>query len=633
MVTVTGIEAYKRVAEGQLLTVEERTSFGVILVGVMVGIGGISFFGLNFQSMISRWIVLWGALFGGPGGGAAIGAAVGLVPSIQGVLSTGPIAFFALAGLMGGIFNGFNKIGVVVGFALANLMLSLFYTEDIVIVQALKETGIAVLGFLVFNLPLKREEQATVRNLTDVPDITAFYSERLLKMADIFYELERVFKDSAGHIEKKSETGELNLLFNKVTSQVCEGCSLKRVCWEQDFYKTYKSFIEACTKLEAEGVVSEQDFGSLLKRRCMRLRELSVAFNSQLEMLKMINSYDKKLNLCRCMVNQQIVGLAKIVEDFSGELRKDVKLDDTLSDSLVRKLMEKGVEIKEASVLEMPGGDKEILIKQSACQNENFCSAMVAPNVSQILDRIYVLKNKNCSGKRNNGYCTYCLGPSRLMQINIGKASSPKEGEVSGDVCTAINLPHQRFALILCDGMGVGQKAYDESSAAVSMLEKFLLAGFSPAMAVRTANTVLLLKSPQEKFVTLDVVIVNQVNGHADFIKTGAAPSLICSKKGLKVIESSSPPVGILDDVEPNVSRYILGPQNCIIMLSDGVWDSLENAGGPDGWLEDIIKHADVTDPQMMADYILYIAKKAGASRTQDDMCVLVANLEKRNVG
>ena len=65
---------------------------------------------------MSRWLVLWGALLGGPGGGAAIGVAVGLVPSVQGVLMVGSIAYYALGGLLGGDFTTSKKLGVIVGF-------------------------------------------------------------------------------------------------------------------------------------------------------------------------------------------------------------------------------------------------------------------------------------------------------------------------------------------------------------------------------------------------------------------------------------------------------------------------------------------------------------------------------------
>ncbi|MDD2401265.1 MAG: stage II sporulation protein E [Clostridia bacterium] len=630
MITVTSIQAYPKMIAEESITSEERTSLGLMLIGILVGIRDITFFEFGLQSIISRWIVLCGALLGGVSGGATVGVVVGLVPSIQGALSTGSIAYYALAGLTGGIFNSFKKIGVVVGFALANLMLSFFFTEEATIIQSLKETAVAIMIFLVFRWPVSKGKYLIAASGSSTFDVKTFYSEKLLKIAHLFYEFEKIFHVDG---EKKEKADELNILLNKVTESVCEGCSLKKICWEQNFYKTYRAFLEACTKLETKGAICEKDFGNELKRKCTRLRELRVALNSQIEVLKLIKAYEKELKVCNSVVNQQFIGLAKITENFSTELKKEIKYNDDMGNALVEKLEEKGIKVKEIKVLEIPCGEKEIHIKQRTCEGDERCKSLVAPNISQTLDRTYVLKSKNCSGK-NTGYCSYCLVPSRMMQVNVGTALCPKEGvAVSGDVCSAVQLSNQRYALILCDGMGVGTKAHFDSNMSVNMLKELLKADFSPITAVKTVNAALLLKSSRERFVTLDVVIINQLNGQTDFIKTGGAPSMIRSAEGVKVIKASSPPVGILDDIEPQSHRYLVGPKNNIIMVSDGIWDILDNTKGPQGWLEEALEQIDISDPQTLADYILFIAKKAVGNESPDDMCVLVANIENENVG
>ena len=96
----------------------------------MLGLGNIIWWGYSLQSIFSRWLILWAALWGGPGGGAALGVVVGLAPSVQGLLSLGPLAYYALAGLLGGLFSGFRKLGVVIGFILANVFLSIYFAES-----------------------------------------------------------------------------------------------------------------------------------------------------------------------------------------------------------------------------------------------------------------------------------------------------------------------------------------------------------------------------------------------------------------------------------------------------------------------------------------------------------------------
>lgn len=632
LVAITGVQSYPKALHGFTLTTEEKTSMGLLILGILVGLGQVAVWKLGIQSVISRLLVLWGGLLAGPGGGAAVGVAVGIVPSIQGTLTTGPIAFYALAGLLGGVFNTFRKAGVIVGFTLANLILSLFFTEQVAILDTLKETAVASLLFILFQVPQGKQQYLKYEQKTDdySKSTKLHTADKLQKIAQVFGELRTVFEIQE---KNKKETNELNVLFNKVASQVCEKCSLHRVCWEQDFYKTYRAMLEACTKLESAGSISEKEFGTDLKRRCVRLRELSVALNSQLELLKLINSYEKQLAECRELINNQLNGVANIIQDFSEELKTEVRCDTNLSSYLKEKLKEKGIEVDEITVIDLADGEKEIHIMQTHCPEKNWCKSLVAPNISQVLGKTYVLKSQECRSLGQNGSCSYHLVPSRAMQMNVGKAQSPKEGvAVSGDICSALTLPNHRFALILVDGMGVGPEAHAESTVAVNLLEKLLLTGLPPELAVRTVNTALYIRSPKEKFVTLDVVIVNQINGQADFIKMGGAPTFLRSAKGIKIIRASSPPAGILQNIEVETIRHVLLPGNIILMMSDGIWDVLYNTDGPAGWFEDLLTQLEYTDPQQIANYILFLAKKAAGNKALDDMSIQVARIEQREI-
>lgn len=632
LVSHLAVPAWPRLINHEQVTAEERTSLGLLILGALLGIGEAGLGGLSLQSIAARWLVLCGALLGGAGGGAAVGVAAGLLPSIQGNLTTGPIAFFAISGMLGGVFNSFKKSGVVVGVIAANLLMSLFFSEEITLVQSLQETGAAVLLFFITPLFLTQQsassEQAGSEGIVQLERLHT--ADRIKKIGELFFELQKAFNFSK---EKKQRENELKDLFDKVSSRVCEGCSLHRVCWEQDFYKTYRGMVEACNKMEKTGKISENDFGTEIKRRCRRLRELTATLHSQLELLMTVAAYEKQLESCRGLVNQQLQGLAQIVENFADEVRKGLTAESAMGVLLKEKLAEKGLHVQGIEAIQVAGGEKEIVIRQQVCAEENWCKSLVAPNVSQIIGKAYTVKSQECQASKETGMCTYRLSPTREFQVKVGKAQCPKEGtRVSGDICAALNLSHQRLALIMCDGMGTGEEAHAESSVAIGLLEKLLLAGFSAEGAVKTVNTVLLLRSGQEKFVTLDLVIINLVNGIADFIKIGGAPSLVSSSRGIRTVQSPMPPAGILESFDMKLLREAILPNDLIIMMSDGVWEAFHNAGGPAGWLEAALIQMDLKEPQHIANYLLMLAKKASGNRIKDDMCIQVAKVEQQGV-
>lgn len=631
LVAMVSIPSFVKAIRGELLTAEERTSLGLIMLGVLVGVGQAHLFGLGIQSIISRYLVLWAAFLGGPGGGAAVGVVVGLMPSIQGTLTTGPVTFFALAGLLGGIFNSFQKIGVLIGFTLANLILTLFFTEQILILQSLKETGVALLLFLVVPIPITNKAVffLTAKDKQDNTLNQSYMVEKIKKLGELFSELQKVFTARQSFL---SEHNEISQIFDQVGEKVCKDCSLYRICWEQDFFKTYRALMDACGHLEKKGTLTEKDFGTIIKRRCMRLRELSGTISSQMELLTQTHQYAKQLEGCTNLVHQQLGGLAKVVDSFAEELKNEVTIKADLQEYLLEKLHEKGIHLQDLQIIQYPDGEKEIIIKGS-CEDFSWCRGIVAPNISQILGKTYRIRNDGDCHKKLKAECTYRLVPGGVYHISVGKAQCAKNTKgISGDVCLDAQLSTQRQVLVMSDGMGTGEEAYIESNTAVELLVKLLEAGFSPETAVKTVNTVLYLRSGKENFVTLDVILINKVNGQADVIKMGGAPTIIYSKNGLKVIQSSAGPAGILEQLEMQKQQYTINPGDIIMMMSDGVWESLHQANGPSGWFEEVLTRIKRDEPQKIAEYLLYLAKKASGNQISDDMCIQIACIEQENI-
>jgi len=623
LVCITGLHALPKLKRGYMLNPEERTSLGIILLGSIIGVGRYSFFQLSMQSVLSRCLVLTGGYLAGPGGGTAVGVAVGLIPSIQGNLATGPIAFYGLAGLLSGIFNSFGKTGVVVGFTLSNLLLTLFFAEKTVIVQSFWESGTAIILFSLVPLAgLQLRLRQGRQHVPDAKEINKLITERLLKISTVLSEIEKTFRVGP---EARQETKEISDFSSQIAAQVCEGCGLYKVCWEQDFYKTYRALIEAGSKLEKAGTISERDFNRDLQRRCRRLRELGLIINSQWELFKMRAGFRQQLNNASGLLVRQVKGLAQIIQNLAQELKIEVMPDQELAQYLQEWLKEKGILVRRIDISPRADGENEFIISQDQCVEENWCKAMVAPNISQILGKTYAVRNLDCRGQ---GCCSFVLEPSPMFKVIVGKAQCPKEGEeVSGDVCAAVDMQDHRTLLMMSDGMGAGEEALQESKAALRLLESMLLAGFTLDTVLKTVNTALFLRTGQEKFATLDIVIINRVNGQADFIKLGGAPSLLCSEKGIRIVKGATPPAGILEEIEINHVHKKLSPGSILIMMSDGVWEAVYNAGGPIAWLEEVLTDQEYSNPHKLAGYLLYLAKKATGNKAKDDMCIQVAYL------
>ena len=82
-------------------------------------------------------------------------------------------------------------------------------------------------------------------------------------------------------------------------------------------------------------------------------------------------------------------------------------------------------------------------------------------------------------------------------------------------------------------------------------------------------------------------------------------------------------PLGILEDIRPSVSARVLGNNDMIILLTDGILDAYKD----EVLLRNYIENCNTTNPQTLADAILNEALKLNNYAPQDDMTVMVAKL------
>ena len=95
--------------------------------------------------------------------------------------------------------------------------------------------------------------------------------------------------------------------------------------------------------------------------------------------------------------------------------------------------------------------------------------------------------------------------------------------------------PGSQAMISLCDGMGCGEQAGQESRQVVELTEGLLEAGFGPRAAFKLVNTVLLLAGAEQHPAALDVSLCGSVyRGCWDVMKLGAAPTFVLGQGALR---------------------------------------------------------------------------------------------------
>ena len=176
--------------------------------------------------------------------------------------------------------------------------------------------------------------------------------------------------------------------------------------------------------------------------------------------------------------------------------------------------------------------------------------------------------------------------------------------------------------LALSDGMGSGEYARRISDCTISLVESFYRAKMPSDTILSTVNQ-LLSFNREESFSCIDVATVDLDTGCADLVKIGSPLSFVLSENKIRVLESESLPLGILDSVKPTVLREALGAGDTVVLISDGITSAFSSSTDICAFMESV----PCLNPQTFADELLKKAIDLCGGVAVDDMTVVAARI------
>lgn len=352
-----------------------------------------------------------------------------------------------------------------------------------------------------------------------------------------------------------------------------------------------------------------------------KLTKLSSAINELSIAYKRSFTDNKKTNLSKSKtVVSQLEETSEIINDTIAEM--------TYLDIKTKQAREK---------IEAIAREEKIIIKSFDIGDVNNSTAVVVTLSTErnLRDVSSIISDAIRTTSGINMKCTEKIvemGRFYILRFNVLKKISAKayyskltkeNSEISGDNFS-YGLTSNRFYGILCDGMGTGTKAFNESKNAINFMIKLLDANFNEQQMINTLNSLLLLNLEDDRYVALDLSIIDFDAHELRMYKAGAAHSYFISNGEVKKLQASSLPVGILESFDCYHNRLDIKEDDMIIMITDGIADSIANdeQKSLDKYL-DIIKKK---DPQSIADSILTYAIR-GCDKVIDDMTVLVIKI------
>ncbi len=590
-----------------------------LLLLVLVGVGICRFLGVNAYLGIAFFLLLLFASATKDGSAMLCAFCLSLPPLFTAGLS--PERFF----LYGTAVCLFIKTGRLPA---ACALLSVFFGYGFfdglygyptaLLVQALLSALLPCLLFVLLPLPLMREIENRLifyreKHLSRVAinRNRAAVGEKLFEISAVFREIQTAFSTLG---ENDVETGAREYIRACVCEEACSRCPRAESCRLERVHESMDKLIEVgCLK----GKASLIDLPRTLADVCINQSGVLYALNRQLSEYKTYMTEAENAASGRSLLAGQAQGVSEILRELALEQSEPLYLYSDKERLFSVALLRVGIVCSELLIY----GDEEDLTV-SLVTYGNADVKKIAAVASHLFSATMMISEKLTLG--NDKFCCI-LRKKPTFDAAFGVACAKKAGEnESGDTHSVMKIDERKFLVALSDGMGSGEYAHKVSETTLSLLESFYRAKM-PSPLVLSAVNKLMTFSKEESFACVDIAVVDLDDGRADIVKIGSPLGFILSGNTVKVLESTSLPMGILDALKPDCAAYTLLENDVLLFLSDGVADAF----GSSADLYEVLRTVPLHNPQQLADTLLQQALAAAGGRAKDDMTAVAVRLFK----
>ncbi len=590
------------------LTPEETVSVALLAGGVLCGFGEA---GIEGVLSINGILCVLAVLIFAVRFGSLYGCGVGIIMGIVNCLSHGRIdagaASFALSGLCAGYFARYGKVPACMSFIISNALVTIFSNGSTEVLINISDTVIA--SVLLQFLP-KSFFNTLSHFYGYAPPKVELAAQRLYCAEKTISSIEDISKKISAL--RKSEEANTLILYKRTAYKACGNCGLRKYCWGRDINSTKASLDELC-KILKDG---EEPSPELSPEHCLRKEQFTEHFKRMFEVYKNDCLWTERLGEFQSAVYSGYNTVSAIFRKSADSLLSEGECDVAAADSVKINLRKDGILAENVFV----SGTKEdtcVQIKLESCGGFGRCENAVCNVLEKTFNMPFVR-----TGLRSCDSCIhrYVVKPSFSITTAVAGAVKANR-KVSGDYVIYALLDRHNYAIILCDGMGSGEIAREESRSSAKLLLRLLETGISPQDAINFINSMLLC-SVTETVTAIDLCIISLDDGSSSIYKCGGATSFAKLGKSVTHVDSTGLPAGSFNKCDTDIFSVPSEKGSMVILISDGV---IASESDSPLWIKDVIEKYDGSEPEAVAQMILEKAKSSGSATVHDDLTVVAA--------
>ena len=614
-----------------IIDTESLISLIIILGAVIAGSADIYIGHLSLKYSLCIFVTLIAARRGGAPTGAMTGVVLGFILTLVGYFNYSLIGILSIAGIVCGFFGKGSKAAALMSFLTGGILSALYLDTALLNTELLYAAVPAAFLFIITpdNFTIGLNTVTVSKAINEAAKAKALANEKITELGEVFQSMAKTFL-SISEKQTGPNQKDISKIIDGAALKACTECPHNISCWGENFCRSYQMSFAILEKYEQEGIVNPLSLPEEYSTHCEYIGYYASWLSRIMDLYNLDINWQNQIAESRELISQQLSAMAASLFSLSDEIsRKEVFCED-LAEKIIFAFAKKEIEVKNVIVVENAYGKYSVTLERKDCSLKKGCLREMASIISGALKRKMTPAGKICKAETAQSRCKASFMEEAGFKVVSGAAMAKKDNSsASADCHSTMEIKDSQVILALSDGMGSGQKARAESEAAMNLLENFLEAGFSKELALRLINSVLVLKSGEDSFSTMDICSIDLHSGQAEFIKIGAAATFIKRGAGVAQIVNESPPMGILSNVDLEASHKKLKDGDLIIMVTDGISDSGENTLER-SWVAAALEEFSGVNPQDVANYLLNLAISRNGGHIHDDMTVLCARIWRK---
>lgn len=554
-----------------------------------------------------------------------------LVPFVEAKISANELVILLFSAFSTLFIKSEKKPFIILSVTISFLLSYLYIDSSFFVQKNILAISFAFIVFLLFPNDYYNSLQATygVVDNTFYPyakKITQYTSSVLSNYSRSFKNLSESFVETV-EINNNIKAYEKRNLYKKICREICLECENYSVCFVDMGYTTENAIKILINEMDKPLPNLLETQTETFKKICVNNQRFFEALNKEVEILRNNLKWENKINQNKVLLSEQLNEISKVFLNIKDDVSKNVIFMPKTEKKIFNSLEASNIFPTKVLVIKNKESIINVFITLDINYTEKDAFKVITKICSDITQKeLKVIKTIFLE----NGNLQIHLSEFMPFDVSFGISSRKKdENNVSGDSFSAMILENGKALIAVSDGMGSGEDASISSKNALNLFEDFLESGFDKNTAIKLINSSLILKNRSDSFTTLDACLIDLYKGYAEFIKIGAVPSFIIRNKQVFSINSSSLPIGILNNIDTEIYKKQLKENDFVILLSDGVLDVIKSYDEQEKWIKKVLKSFDGKSSKDLSEHIIKESLILSKNKIQDDMTVVVCKIKK----